>query len=366
MKLEEIIRTIEPLDQATMEKARQHTSQLIMPPRALGELNDIGEKICSILRTLKPSVKRKAVVVMAGDHGVAGQGVSAFPQEVTGEMVKAFIRGGASINVLARHTGSRVLVVDMGIIPDLSELVADTMEPANSPRGNLLITRKIGRGTKDFTQGPAMTVDEAQNAILVGFDIGSALFEQGLDLLGTGDMGIGNTSPSSAIGSVITGHPVERMTGRGTGVDDEGFARKCDTIRKGITVNRPDPTKPLDVLSKVGGFELGGIAGLVLAAAYHKKPVVIDGLISTAGALVAHVLCPEVKDYMFAGHQSVEQGHRLMLEHLGLNPLLDIGMRLGEGTGGVLAMHIIEAGVKIFREVLTFEQAAVSESDVSS
>lgn len=364
MTLKEIIRSIEPADQGIMEKAREHTSRLVMPPRALGELHAIGERVCGIQRTLEPSVKTKAVLVMAGDHGIAAQSVSAFPQEVTGEMVKTFVRGGAGINVLARQVGARVLVVDMGIIPDLSNLaVAETATKTLTAGENPLIVKKVAQGTNDFTVGPAMTREQAEQSIMAGFQVAANLIEQGVELLGTGDMGIGNTSPSSAIGAVITGHPVEQMTGRGTGVDDVGFARKCETIDKGIAVNKPDPKDPLDVLSKVGGFEIGGIAGAVLAAAHFQRPVVVDGLISTAGALLAHAMCPTVRDYMFAGHRSVEQGHRLMLDHMGITPLLDLGMRLGEGTGGALSMHIIDAAVRVFREVLTFEQAGVSESD---
>ena len=355
MTVEEIIKSIEPADQEMIQQAREHTSRLVMPHRALGELHLIGERVCGIQRTMEPSVKNKAVLVMAGDHGIATQGVSAYPQEVTGEMVKTFLRGGAGINVLARQTGARVVVVDIGIIPDTPDL------SAGATGQNALIVKKVARGTMDFTRGAAMTLEQAEQSVTAGYGAAADLFEQGAELLGTGDMGIGNTSPSSAIGAVITGHPVERMTGRGTGVDDEAFARKCQALQKGIDINRPDPKDPLDVLSKVGGFEIGGIAGATLAAARFQRPVIIDGLISTAGALLAHAMCPHVADYMFAGHRSVEQGHQRMLEYMGLRPILDLGMRLGEGTGAALAMHIIEAGVRVFREVLTFEQAGVSK-----
>lgn len=354
MKFEEIIKTIEPADQTMIKQAREHTSRLVMPHRALGELHLIGERVCGIQRTLKPSVKEKAILVMAADHGIAARGVSAYPQEVTGEMVKTFIRGGAGINVLARQVNARVLVVDMGIIPNVIK---------HTSGENSLLERKIARGTKDFTHGPAMTREQAEQSVMAGYEAAANLLEQGIELLGTGDMGIGNTSASSAIGTVITGHPVERMTGRGTGVDDETFARKCRVIQKGIDMNAPDPKDPLDVLSKVGGFEIGGIAGAILAAGRLRRSVVIDGLISTAGALLAHAMCPVVADYVFAGHRSVEQGHQLMLEHMGLRPILDLGMRLGEGTGAALAMHIIEAGVRVFQEMFTFEQAGVSKGE---
>jgi nicotinate-nucleotide--dimethylbenzimidazole phosphoribosyltransferase len=289
---------------------------------------------------------------MAADHGIAAEGVSAYPQEVTGEMVSTFVRGGAGINVLARRANARVLVVDMGTIPNILERTSGK---------NPLLVKKISRGTKDFTRGPAMTREQAEQSVTAGYEAAAGLFEQGVELLGTGDMGIGNTSSSSAIGAVIMGHPVQRVSGRGTGIDDETFDRKCRAIQKGITVNKPDPKNPLDVLSKVGGFEIGGIAGAILAAARFQRPVVIDGLISTAGALLAHAMCPIVVDYIFAGHRSVEQGHHLMLEHMGLRPILDLGMRLGEGTGAAMAMPIIEAAVSVFLEVLTFEQAGVSK-----
>jgi nicotinate-nucleotide--dimethylbenzimidazole phosphoribosyltransferase len=351
MNLSEIISGIEGADQRFIEKARERTSQLVMPLRALGELHAIGERLCGMTRTLTPSVKKKAFLVMAGDHGITASGVSAYPQDVTGEMVKTFLRGGAGINVLSRQLGAGVLVMDVGIIPDIP--------PQDSEEGRLIVT-KVARGTQDFTKGPAMARAEAESAILKGFEAAKGLFDRGVDLLGTGDMGIGNTSPSSAIGAVITGQPVEKMTGRGAGVDDEGLRRKSEMIRKGIEANSPRLDDPLDVLSKVGGFEMGAIAGAVLAGAFSKTPVVIDGFISGAGALIAHGLCPTVTDYLFAGHQSEEPGHKIMLDHMGLAPILNLGMRLGEGTGAALAMHIIEAAARVFKEVFTFEQAGVS------
>jgi nicotinate-nucleotide--dimethylbenzimidazole phosphoribosyltransferase len=352
MNLSEIISGIEGVDKDFIDQAKRRTAQLVMPQRALGELHVIGERLCGIGRTLTPSVSKKAFLVMAGDHGIVASGASAYPQAVTGEMVKTFLRGGAGINVLSRQIGAQVIVIDAGIIPDIP--------PQTSEEGRLIV-RKIARGTNDFSKGPAMTKEQAEASILNGYKAARELFEEGVELLGTGDMGIGNTSPSSAIGTVITRTPVERMTGRGAGLDDDGLQRKCETIKRGIEINNPKPEDPLDVLSKVGGFEIGAIAGAILAAAFFKKPVVIDGFISGAGALVAHGLCPPVTDYIFAGHLSVEQGHKVMLDHLSLSPILDLGMRLGEGTGAALAMHIIEAGVRIINEVLTFEEAGVSK-----
>jgi nicotinate-nucleotide--dimethylbenzimidazole phosphoribosyltransferase len=351
MNLSEIISGIEGVDQIFVEKARERTSQLVMPLRALGELHSIGERLCGMTRTLTPSVKKKAFLVMAADHGITASGVSAYPQDVTGEMVKTFLRGGAGINVLSRQLGASVLVMDVGIIPD--------MPPQDSEEGRLIVT-KVAKGTQDFTKGPAMTRAEAESSVLKGFEAAKGLFDRGVDLLGTGDMGIGNTSPSSAIGAVITGQPVEKMTGRGAGMDDEGLRRKSEMIKRGIEINDPKPDDALDVLAKVGGFEIGAIAGAIIAGAFSKTPVVIDGFISGAGALIAHGLCPTVTDYLFAGHQSEEPGHKIMLDHMELAPILNLGMRLGEGTGAALAMHIIEAAARVIKEVLTFEQAGVS------
>lgn len=355
LKLEEILDKIQPFDEQIIEQARAHTAKLAVPPRALGRLHDMGERLCGITRSLNPDIGSKAVVVMAGDHGIVEEGVSAFPQEVTGEMVKNFLAGGAGINCLCRHVNAKVIVVDMGMKADPQSLGLET--------GEAFFSHKIAPGTANFSKGPAMSREQAEKAILCGFDRASSLISDGVCLLGTGDMGIGNTTPSAAIGAVITEACLDDMTGRGTGVDDQGLKRKKITIQKGIDLNQPDSKDGLDVLSKVGGFEIGGIAGIVLAAAYHNKPVVIDGFISTAGALIAHTLCPTVGQYMFAGHCSEEPGHKIMLSHLGLQPILDLGLRLGEGTGGALAMNIMDASVKVLKEVLTFEQAGVSGKD---
>lgn len=353
--LKEISQGIGRLDGEWIQKARERTDQLVMPTRALGRLHEISERLCGIYKTLEPSMDRRAILVMAGDHGVVKQGVSAYPQVITGEMVRTFLRGGAGINVLARHVDAEVWVVDMGIIPELGNTSMDG--------GDRLLIRKVAKGTSDFTKGPAMTRQEAEKAILTGFQLATDLFQKGVEILGTGDMGIGNTTPSAAIGTVLTGRGLEEMVGRGTGVDDEGLLRKQEAIRQGIHLNQPNPEDGVDVLSKIGGFEIGGIAGCVLAGAYHSRPVVIDGLISTAGALVAHAICPDVVDYLFAGHCSEEPGHKLMLSYLGLHPILDLGMRLGEGTGAALAMGIMEGSVRIFQDMLTFDEAGVSDKE---
>jgi nicotinate-nucleotide--dimethylbenzimidazole phosphoribosyltransferase len=350
--LPQIISGIRSLDHSWIDKARQRTAQLVMPPRALGRLHDMAEQLCAIQETLCPTLERRGVIVMAGDHGIARDGVSAFPQEVTGAMVKTFLAGGAGINAVARQVAARVWVVDMGIIPDI--------DPAAAGSGESFKVSKIGRGTASFASGPAMSREQAAEALMTGFAHAAELFEEGLDILCTGDMGIANTTPSAAIGAVITGAGLDDMVGRGTGVDDTALARKKSLIAQGIACNRPVASDGLDVLAKVGGFEIGGLAGLILAGAYYRKAVVIDGFISTAGALIAHALCPRVVAYLFAGHRSEEPGHRIMLRHLGLKPVLDLGMRLGEGTGAALAVGVMAGAVRVFTEVMTFEEAGVS------
>jgi nicotinate-nucleotide--dimethylbenzimidazole phosphoribosyltransferase len=354
MKLEQIVQAIQPINQKWVQKARERTAQLAIPPRALGRLHDIAERLCGISETLTPAVTRRAILVMAGDHGIASEGVSAFPQEVTGEMVKNFIRGGAGINVLARWVGADVIVVDMGIIPDVD---VASLEGNNSFR-----VCKVARGTANFNRVPAMTREQTEMAILQGFDLASEQFARGIQLIGTGDMGIGNTTPSAAIGVAITGSSAAAMVGRGTGITDEALEKKRLLIEQAIGRHQPNPADGLDVLAKLGGFEIGGIAGCILAGAYHRRPVVIDGFISAAGALVAQALCPLAADYLFAGHCSEEAGHRIMLKHLGLEPILDLRMRLGEGTGGALAMGVLEGATRILKEVLTFEEAGVSSN----
>ncbi len=354
-KVKEIVDKILPIDQDILSKAKEHTSRLVMPPRALGRLHDISEKICAIQRSLEPDVSKKKIIVFAGDHGVVEEGVSAFPQVVSLEMVKCFVVGGAGISAITRFIGADVLVCDMGIIPDF--------EPETEEQKRSFKNLKIRRGTKNLAKGPAMSREEAALSILRGFSVGEEAIKQGVKIIGTGDMGIGNTTPSSAIGAVFTGEKVEVMVGPGTGVDDDGIRKKVNAVKKGLDINNPDPTDGLDVLSKVGGFEIGGIAGCILACAYYRVPVMIDGFISTAGALIAKSICPTSVEYMLSGHCSEEPGHKIMLDYLGLKPILDLGMRLGEGTGGALAMNIVDAACHVFNEVMTFEQAGVSEKE---
>jgi nicotinate-nucleotide--dimethylbenzimidazole phosphoribosyltransferase len=339
-------------DSAAAAAARGRQNNLTKPQGSLGRLEELSIQLAAIG---KRNVDRKAVIVMAGDHGVAAEGVSAYPSEVTPQMVLNFVRGGAAINVLARQANARVTVVDIGVNFDF-----DSVETRH---GASLQIRKIMRGTRNMAREAAMTCEQAEQAIQVGMDVVQSEIAKGLDIVATGDMGIGNTTPSAAIVSVITGEPVARVTGRGTGVDEAGLQRKVAMIEKAIAINKPDPKNPMDVLSKVGGLEIAGIAGVIIGAASGGIPVVIDGFISGAAALIAYQLAPEVKPYLIAAHQSVEIGHRVMLEHIGLHPLLNMDLRLGEGTGAVLAFHLIEASTRILNEMATFEEAGVSEKD---
>ncbi len=348
--LNRTIAGIEKIDHSLAGETQKRLDNLTKPQGSLGRLEELAKKVVEITGIKNPSLAHKAIFTMVGDHGVVEEGVSAFPKEVTPQMVHNFLSGGAGINVLARHVGARVVVVDVGVACDIP------------PKPGLII-KKVGYGTKNMVKGPAMTMEEAAKSVEIGIETVIGECEKGLNISGTGDMGIGNTTPSSAITAVITGKRVEEVTGRGTGIDDRSFFRKIAVIKKSIAVNRPDPKNGLEVLSKVGGFEIGALAGVILACASKKIPVVIDGFISGAAALIAYRIEPKVKDYMIAAHCSVEQGHRAALEFLGLKPVLDLNMRLGEGTGAALAISIVDAGVKILNEMATFESAGVSKED---
>lgn len=346
-KLQEVLRAIKPVDESRTAAIQARLDNLTKPQGSLGRLEELARRYCLIRGTDRPAIRNKIIFTFAGDHGVAAEGVSAYPKEVTPQMVYNFLRGGAAVNVLAKHCGARVIVVDVGVDHEF--------EPAEG-----LEIRKVARGTRNMAAGPAMTREEAEQAILAGVGMVEK-YRDNLDIIGTGDMGIGNTTPSSAIVSVITGTTPELVTGRGTGIDDGSLANKVAVIKKAIAVNCPDRSDAIDVLAKVGGFEIAGIAGLVLGAARYRIPVVVDGFISTAGALIAAELNPLVKGYIIAGHQSVEIGHRKMLEHLEQRPLLDLNLRLGEGTGAALGISLVEAGVRIMTEMATFTDAGVSE-----
>ena len=341
---------IPAFDEAAAAKAHQRQDQLTKPTGSLGQLEDLSIQVAGITGLERPTVTRKGVIVMAGDHGVVMEGVSAYPPEVTPEMVQTFLHGGAAINVLSRQAGARVVVVDIGVASDFED----------SPG---LLRRKIARGTQNFLKGPAMSRAQAEQAIQVGIDVVEAEIAKGLDMVATGDMGIGNTSPSSAIVAVFCNVPVSQVTGRGTGVDDAGLARKIAVIEQSIAFNKPNPKDALDVLSKVGGFEIAGLAGVVIGAAAHRIPVVVDGFISGAAALVAAELLPAVKPYIIASHQSVEIGHKVIWDRLGVKPLLNLGLRLGEGTGAVLAFNLVEAAVRILNEMATFDEAGVADKE---
>lgn len=349
-KLNETLSKIEGIDFSLAEKTQERLDNLTKPRRSLGRLEELARQIVGITRNENPPVKDKVIFTMAGDHGVVEEGVSAFPKEVTPQMVYNFIGGGAGINVLAKHVGARVVVVDMG--------VAEELKMKNE---NLKI-KKVNYGTRNMLKGPAMTRDEALRSIKAGIEVFEEELTNGIDIIGTGDMGIGNTTPSSAITAVITGEAIEDLTGRGTGIDDKAFSHKIAVIKKAIEINNPDPKDAIDVLSKVGGFEIGGLAGVILGAASKRIPVVIDGFISGAAALIAHALEPKTKNYMIAAHSSVEKGHKIILDYIGLKPLLDLDLRLGEGTGAALGMSIVEAGIKILTQMATFQDASVSKS----
>jgi len=353
LKLEAVVNGIEAVSPDWRLRARAYLNNLAIPPWSLGRLLDLAEQLAAIKQTLKPSVGNRVVVTMAGDHGVVEEGVSTFPQEVTLQMVYNFVAGGAGINVIAKAAGARVVVVDMGVAADLDELA----------RHGKIVSRKIAPGTGNMARGPAMTREQAVQALEAGIGIAGRLVQEGAELLGTGDMGIGNTTPSSAVLAALAGLSAREVTGRGTGIDDETLERKIGVIDRALSLNRPDPGDPVDVLAKVGGFEIGGIAGVILGAAYFKVPVVVDGFISTAGALLAKRLAPPAVDYMIAAHRSMEVAHWHMLQELGLRPLLDLDMRLGEGTGAALAMNIVEAAARVIGEMLTFEAAGVTASD---
>ena len=342
--------TIPLIDLNAQAAARARQAALTKPAGSLGQLEDLSIQLAGITGRLRPSLTRKAVIIMAGDHGVALEGVSAYPSEVTPQMVLNFVHGGAAINVLARQANARVIAVDIGVAVTLASLPG-------------LLIRNVAHGTQNMAQGPAMTRRQTEDAIAIGLNVIEAEIDQGLDMVATGDMGIGNTTPSSAIVAAITGYPVSQVTGRGTGIDDARLARKIATIERALSINRPDSHDPLDVLSKVGGLEIAGLAGVIIGGAAHRIPVVIDGFISGAAALIAAELVPEVKPYLIAAHRSVEIGHRAILDRLGLRPLIDLDLRLGEGTGAVLAFHFVEAAVRILNEMATFAEAGVSEKE---
>ncbi|HKJ26494.1 MAG TPA: nicotinate-nucleotide--dimethylbenzimidazole phosphoribosyltransferase [Anaerolineales bacterium] len=348
--IEKTLKAITGLNEEAKAAAQERQAMLTKPAGSLGRLEELSVQLAGVYGEPRPKISDKVIITMAGDHGVVKSGVSAYPQEVTPQMVFNFLTGGAAINALARHVGARIVVVDMGVAFDF--------EPHPD-----LVVKKIAHGTQNMTEGPAMTLEQAQQAIAAGIEVVNAEIEKGLDIVGTGDMGIGNTTPSAAIAAVFTGESPAKIAGRGTGVDDEGLKRKIAAIEKAIEVNQPNPEFGLDVLAKVGGFEIAGLAGVILGAAAQGKAVMVDGFISTAAAMIAVSLAPEVKSYLISAHHSQEYGHGLMLEWLGLKPLVDLDFRLGEGTGAALGISLAEAACKILDEMATFEEAGVSDKE---
>lgn len=348
MSLQAVCERIQTPDSRMLAQAQARLDRLTKPQGSLGRLEEMAARYVMITGELKPSVPRGAVFTFAADHGVTREGVSAYPREVTPQMVLNFLRGGAGVNVLARHAGVDVKVVDIGVDYDFGNIPG-------------LITKKVMRGTGNLMVESAMTRAQAEQALMVGVDVSTQAVRDGIGLIGTGEMGIGNTTSSAAITAVMTGRSVAEVTGRGTGIDDAGHARKVAVIQRALDLHRPNRADPLGVLATVGGLEIAGLAGLMLGAAAARVPIVLDGFIAGAAALVAVGLQPRCRDYLLASHQSVERGHQAILEHLVLKPLLDLELRLGEGTGACLGMSLVFASIKIYTEMATFGEAGVSE-----
>jgi|SRR5579875_166316 len=329
------------------ERAVGRMNSLTKPVGSLGRLEEIATKLVTIHEQDRPQCTGKAIFTLAADHGVTDEGVSAYPKAVTRQMVLNFLSGGAAINVLCRHCGIEVIVVDIGVDGEFSELPG-------------LLQMKVTRGTRNMAREAAMREEELRSALLVGLGLAKLAHDQGRTLIGTGDMGIGNTTAASAITAALTGCSVAAVSGRGTGIDDAALRHKIEVIERALAVNQPKRSDPLDILRKVGGLEIAGLAALIVGASARRIPIVIDGFISTAAAALACAIQPKVKDFIFAGHRSTEPGHNALLEFIGQRPLLDLEMRLGEGTGAALAMMIIEAAAKVLSEMATFSSAGVS------
>ena len=345
-RLSRLLSAIAPPRIEGRQAAQLHLDSLTKPPGSLGRLEEIALRL-AVLSGRAPSVARPVIFTFAADHGVVAEGVSAYPPVVTAQMVENFLRGGAAVNVLARQAGARVVVADFGVA---------------SPIGRTpdLVVCPLGPGTANIAVGPAMTREAAIQAVETGAALADEALDAGADLLGTGEMGIGNTTAASAIAAAVTGAPAERVTGRGTGVDDATLGRKVAVVRRALDVNRPHGRDGLDVLAKLGGYEIGGLAGVILAGAARRVPVALDGFIAGAAALIAITLAPEARHVLFASHRSAEPGHAVVLDHLGLEPYLDLSLRLGEGTGAALFIHLARAAARVWSEMATFKSAGVS------
>ena len=346
--LNEVCAAITPVSSDAVIEIQRQLDRKTKPARSLGRLEDLAVQLMAIRGRRDPLPLDKRIVVMGADHGVAEEGVSAYPQAVTAQMMLNFATGGAAINAIARQVGAQVLVVDMGVRGLL-------------PAHPNLRSCRIANGTANFTKGPAMTREQASAAVQVGIDLAAELAADGANLLGIGEMGIGNTTSASALAAVLTGAPVEEVTGRGTGIDERTLRHKIAVIRRGLQLHRPERGDPLEALSKLGGFEIAGLCGVVLGAAAARVPIVIDGFIASTAALCAVRFAPRVASYLNAAHRSVEGGHRMVLQAIGQKPLLDLELRLGEGTGAALAMSLCEASLRVLHEMATFESAGVSE-----
>jgi nicotinate-nucleotide--dimethylbenzimidazole phosphoribosyltransferase len=361
--LDDIAARIDSLDEAAMAAASARLDRLTKPPGSLGRLEALATQLAGISGRDVPGVERPMVVVFAADHGVTAQRVSAYPSDVTAQMVANFVRGGAAINVLAALAGAGVVVVDVGVggpIPGLGDLPTPGMDDVATPAGARLVTARVASGTRDMTSEPAMTRAEAVAAIDVGRRVAGELIADGADLLAVGEMGIGNTTAASALVATMTGRPAAEVTGRGTGLDEAAIGRKVVVVQMALDRCRPDPADPLGALAAVGGLEIAALIGAILTAAESKVPVLLDGFITGAAALVAAAMAPAVTARLIASHRSTEPGHRVVLERLGLQPLLDLGLRLGEGSGAALALPLVRAATAILADMATFEGAGVS------
>ena len=348
MNLTDVLGQIVKPAETVAADTRRRLDRLTKPQGSLGRLEELSVQYCAITGDCKPAVPRGTIFTFAADHGVVDEGVSAYPRDVTAQMVLNFLRGGAGVNVLARHAGVEVRVVDIGVAYDFGMVAG-------------LIDRKLMKSTRNMLHAPAMDRTTAEDALMVGIELATDAVRQGVGLIGTGEMGIGNTTASAAIAAIMTGENVEAVTGRGTGIDEEGRARKIAVIERALAFHRPNPHDALDVLSKVGGLEIAGMAGLILGGAAARVPVVLDGFIAGAAALIAAGLEPRCCPYLIASHRSVEKGHRVVLDRLQLKPLFDLDLRLGEGTGACLGMGLVQAAVKVLTEMATFDEAGVSE-----
>ena len=349
--LSSLIKRIEPLNEEAVADAEARFAKLTKPPGSLGRLEMAVAQLAGISGQPFPHIREKVIILMAADHGVVVEGVSPYPQAATEQMVYNFLNGGAAINVLARHSGARLIIVDMGI-------AARPISHRN------IVDRRIAQGTNNIARGPAMTSGQAEQAVSAGIEVVEAQIEKGLDIVATGDMGVGNTTSAAAICAAITGENPEQIVDRGSGLDDEGLERKIATVRRALLTNNPDSGDGLDLLAKIGGYEIAGLAGVILGAAVHRKPVLLDGFVSTAAAMIAATFTPRVKPYLIASHRSQSKGHTHMLKWLGLTPLVDLDLYLGEGAGAVLTYSLIEAACKLLTEMATVTEAGISQKEL--